>query len=831
MNGVTHKSFRLPESRPHYLPQKDFHIKHVKIELILDFAKKSLTGSCTLNIEPIRSEVPRIRLDARDLDIGKVFVDGHQTDYEYDNSTLEVALPDSSGGSRTIKVDYVATPRDGVYFTAPDREHPEKEVQAWTHNETEAARYWYPCYDHPSEKSSSELILTVPMGFRVISNGKLLSEKDSNENSVFHWKEDLPHPSYLTSFVAGKFGEIMQEAGGVKLHYNFPETKRADVLRYFGETPKMIEVFEKLTGVKYPYQKYDQTTVQDFIFGGMENFNATTLSTTYYPDAGSEEDFQTSYSSPHINAVDLVAHELAHQWFGDLVTCSDWAHAWLNEGFAVYFQVLYIERTKGVDQMRWDLSSRVQEYFEEDDTRYRRPIVEKEFVWPDDLFDEHLYPKGASMLHELRFIMGDEAFFKGINRYLKSFSLSNADTHDFMQSMVAASGLQLEEFFEQSFYGAGHPEFEVSYSWGHDTRLATLRVKQVQKTDEGTPIFKLPCEIVFYVEGKRLRFVVRLESADQTLTFMLPSKPSVVEFDPQRWLLKKVKFDKGIELLLNQLAESQDAWSRAEAAKGLGELKSKKTIDGLKTAALEDQFWHVKTCALEAIGNITAVEALSALLDIGLPENRRVRRGLAKALGEFKQEEARTLLLDLLKNDVSPYVRCESALSLAKSWPEGALPHLKEAMKAHSPNDTLGEACLDAMGKLPEEEVKAIVKQSLTYGNPTRVRIGAMKAIKGRGFILDDEVPKLKEIILHDREFRVRLQVVNQLVRPLGDKRFIEEVREASKCDQDPRVRRAALETYYELAGLVERSAEVSKLRAEVELLKEENRRLAGASN
>ncbi|MDA4120095.1 MAG: M1 family metallopeptidase, partial [Thaumarchaeota archaeon] len=358
---MAHKSFRLPESRPHHLPRKDFHTAHVKIELTLDFVEKRLSGSCTLNVEAVRPGLSRVRLDARELDIGKVIVDDTQAEYDYDNSILEIILPDSREGKRMIRVEYSATPRDGVYFTGPDKEHPEKEVQAWSHCETEASRYWYPCFDHPSDKSTSELVLAVPNGFKVISNGKLLSVNEAGKMTVYHWKEDLPHSTYLTSFVAGRFGEMTQEADGAKLHYYFPESKRADVLRYFGETPKMVEVFGELTGVKYPYEKYDQVTVQDFVVGGMENFNATTLSTNYYPDAASEEDFQTYYSSPHVNAVDLVAHELAHQWFGDLVTCLDWAHAWLNEGFATYFQVLYIEKSRGVDQMRWDLNSRVEE--------------------------------------------------------------------------------------------------------------------------------------------------------------------------------------------------------------------------------------------------------------------------------------------------------------------------------------------------------------------------------------------------------------------------------------------------------------------------------------
>jgi len=826
MGAGAHKSFHLPESKPHHVPQLDFHTVHIKIDLALDFQKRRIAGACTLEIEPIRPNLREARFDACELDISSVSVDGLPAQFEYDNSTLAVML-EPGESRRSVRVEYGASPRVGLYFTAPDSEHPEKEVQAWTHTEAEVARYWFPCHDHPGDKSTSEAVIKVPKGFRVISNGKLLSVDEDGETATYHWKEDAPHSTYLTSFVAGKFGEIEQEVDGVELRYNFPESKREDVLRYFGETPRMIQVFGGLTGVKYPYAKYDQTTVQDFIFGGEENINATTLSTSYYPDAKSEEDFQTSYSTPHVNAVDLVAHELAHQWFGDLVTCVDWAHAWLNEGFATYFQVLYLEETRGVDEMRWDLASRVEDYFDEDEKEYRRAIVDRDYVWPDDVFDAHLYPKGASMLHELRFLMGDEAFFRGISQYLKTYAYSSADTHDFMKSMQKASGLQLEEFFEQAFFKPGHPEFEVSYSWEEEGKNAVMRVKQVQKTDDGTPVFRLPCEVVFYVGGKRRAFRLLLDSAEQTVMFVLPSKPSVVEFDPQRWLLKKVKFEKGFDLLLSQLEQSLDAWSRSEAARDLGRLRSNKAVAGLKAAAAKDQFWHVRASALKALGEIGTDEALGALVDFGVPKNRRVRRALAEALGNFKDEQARGLLVGFLENDASPYVRCEAALGLAKSWPDGALPHLKEAMRVSSPNETLAEACLEAMGKLKDEEVKRIIRECLPYGKPTRVRIGALRAIKGRGVVLDEEVPILKDIMLRDKEFRVRLYLINQLVRPLGDRRFIDAVKEASSSDLDFRVKRKALETYYDLAASAEFSATVSKLKAEVEQLREENRKLA----
>ncbi|MBI3840633.1 MAG: HEAT repeat domain-containing protein, partial [Thaumarchaeota archaeon] len=550
----------------------------------------------------------------------------------------------------------------------------------------------------------------------------------------------------------------------------------------------------------------------------------TTLATTYYPDEASEEDFQTSYAAPQTNAVSLVAHELAHQWFGDLTTCVDWSQAWLNEGFATYFQGLYLEKTRGVDHFRWDLGLRAEQFLDEDALDYRRPIVEKSYVFPDDVFDYTTYEKGAWMLHELRYLMGDDAFFRGITEFLNANAFASVDTHDLRKAMEKASGLSLEEFFDQAFFKPGFPEFEVEYEWDDAGKTAAVRVKQTQKMESGTPAFKLPCDIVFYVEGKRMEWRVGLNGAEQAFAIKLPSMPSIVEFDPRRWLLKKVAFRKSLKLLLNQLESSEDASSRADAAKALGVSKADAAVAGLKKAAVKEQFWDVRASALRALGAIGTPAALEALLEVGLPGNRRERRGLAEALGFFRDKRARETLVELLESDASPYVRCEAALSLGKAWPEDILPVLKKAMGVHSPNETLAEACLDAMGSINDKEVGGIVADCLRYGKPTRVRIGALKAIKRRGALLDGELPKLKEVLLKDKEFRVRQYLVAKLVPAIGDRRFLESLGEAAKTDRDPRIRRRALEALHRMSDTREVSHEISVLKAQVEQLKGESK-------
>src|SRR3989441_2977363 len=659
-------------------------------------------------------------------------------------------------GVQEVLVSYAASPIQGVYFIQPDEAYPDKEVQAWTQSETEFASYWFPCYDSPNDTSTSEMLITVREGFLTISNGKLLSVLKSGEKVTYHWIEETRHSSYLNSSVVGKFGVKKDEVEGVSLEYYFPERKRKDVRRYLGERSKMMNLFGGLTGIKSPYEKYAQTTVEDFIYGGMENISATTFATTYYPDERSEEDFQVSYSREGQNAVNLVAHELAHQWFGDLVTCADWTHAWLNEGFASYFQCLYLEKEKGVDLLRWDMSLKAELYFDEEETSYRRPIVERNYVYPDDLFDSATYEKGAWMIHQLRYILGDDLFFKGVQEYLRQFSRENAETHDLRKALERVSGESLEEYFEEFFFKAGYPEFEVEYSWDEVGSTANLTVRQTQFADGQTPVFRLPCVIVFYTRKGRTKRRVLLSSGEEKLVFELGSKQKIVEFDPEEWILKKVKFGKRFELLANQLRESIDASSRARAAADLGSTKNNAVLAPLKEAALTDPSWIVRAKALEALGEVGTEEALTSILSLGIPQNRRGRRALARALANFKDRGGYKLLAELLLSDESPYVQCEAAISLAKAQADGALQLLKKAMKINSPNFTLTEACLDAAGYIKEEEVRTLIMENLRYGAPSRARTGAMKGIINRGFAYEDEVATLKEILLRDKEFRVR---------------------------------------------------------------------------
>src|SRR5712692_3595550 len=457
------RPFPLPGSKTHYARSRDFHTEHIKLELSFDFAKRRLFGEVTVTLSALIDGLRKVELDGVELLVKRVMMEGRELEFEYSGRTLgiEVGRELSAGEKVTVTVKYEASPRKGLYFIQPDEAYPSKPVQIWTQGEDEDSRYWYPCYDYPNDRSTSEVVVTVPGRFTTISNGKLLEVRENADGTrTFHWREEIPHPSYLNSWVVGEYVKVEDVYDGVPVEYYVRPGREAEARRSFGKTPAMMRFFSEKLGVKYPYEKYAQTAVADFTFGGMENISATTQTDLTLHDERAHLDFSSD---------GLVAHELAHQWFGDLFTCRDWSHGWLNEGFATYFDKLFMEEDKGHDEFLYEMILVAGRYREEDAERYRRPIVEKVYETPSELFDRHLYEKGACVLHMLRFVLGEKLFWKSLAHYAQISRQQNVETDDLRRAIEEATGRNLEGFFSQWLYKAGHPEFKVRYQWKEET--------------------------------------------------------------------------------------------------------------------------------------------------------------------------------------------------------------------------------------------------------------------------------------------------------------------------------------------------------------------------
>src|SRR5262245_33438642 len=426
-------------------PRRDleFHVRHYKVELDVDFEKKELRGRASLTIESLRDGLRDVVLDAAEMRIASVKVGRRSLAHASEGEKLRVALtePLRAGGTAVIEIAYATRPRKGFFFVGPTEAEPNRVPSGWSQGQANDTHGWIPCLESTESRGTLEMIVTVPAGYRAIGNGRLVSRKARpgaaaarrngrrrgkngrvKQGSVtYHWRQDTAHPVYLTSLVVGKYAELKDRAGSVPLFGYVPPGFERQGRDLFRKTPAMIATFQRVFGFPYPYPKYAQSTVADFTWGGMENTSATTLMERVL-HAGNDS-FEERYDS-------LIAHELAHQWWGDLVTCRDWSEGWLNEGFATYSEIVFRESDEGRDDADYARLEQMSSYLTEDGEDYRRPLVETRWNYPSTLFDRHLYEKGACVLHMLRAITGDAAWRRSLKRYLERHAFGSVETAD-----------------------------------------------------------------------------------------------------------------------------------------------------------------------------------------------------------------------------------------------------------------------------------------------------------------------------------------------------------------------------------------------------------------
>jgi aminopeptidase N len=487
---------------------------HLKLQVVLDLANKAVSGTATHHVAPLNDGTSSFELDAVDMEILTATVDKQPARFDYDGRKLRVHFGSTPprGTEVRVAVEFCSRPRIGLYFIQPDEAYPDKPRQVWSQGQDEDHRYWFPCYDHTNDKMTSELMVTVPSDWYALSNGRLLEDKKQKDGTRrFHWHQDRPHSTYLFTLAAGEFSRIDATRDGLTIDY-FVEPKDVEAAeRTFGNTPEMIALFEEVSGVRYPWAKYSQVVVRDFVFGGMENTSATTMTELILVDRKASLDHTSDY---------LVSHELAHQWWGDLMTCRDWSHGWLNESFATYAEFLWEERKRGADEYRQYVIANTHDYLEE---RYRRPIVTNVWNAPIDIFDLHLYEKGALVLHTLRGLLGDDQFLRSIRRYCQDNQERSVITQDLMTAIEAETGRNLDWFFDQYVFRPGHPQFKVSWNWDDAAKLATVSVRQTQSTDDATATFRIPVTIDFRI-GRARPHSFAVEVTEKEHTFVFPSR-------------------------------------------------------------------------------------------------------------------------------------------------------------------------------------------------------------------------------------------------------------------------------------------------------------------
>ena len=667
---INRKSFELPGAYPHYNPDRPGQVEHIALDLVFDIPHKRYSGTCKVRIAPVVDGLERLTLDAVDLQINAVKVGKAKQTFDYDGEQLQVTLksPMPSGKPFTLTIDYaVENPQRGIYFVGPTEHYPDKPVQVWTQGEDEDSRFWFPCFDYPGQLATSEIRVRVPKKYTAVSNGELVSTEAEGSDKIYHWKLEKVHPSYLMTLAIGSFDEIKDEWQGRPVSYYFEKGRKAEAKLTMGKTPQMMEALSKWFGYPYPFSNYDQVCVSDFIFGGMENTTTTLLTDRCLIDQRAAIDNQ--------RAETLVAHELAHQWFGDLIVINHWSQAWVKEGAATYSEVLWLEETLGKEEALYYHLNHARAYLSEDKSRYRRPLVTHIYREAIELYDRHIYEKGSCVYHMIRTELGDELFTRSLRTLLEKHAHGTVETIDLLRAIDQATGRNLRFLFDQYVYRGGHPDYKLGYSWDGESHLAKLTVTQTQVADgksqvqEGLFDLKVPIGFGYVKDGKAevKTFKVRVHEREQALYFPLENKPDFVSFDVGNHLLKTVELTYPVAELKAQLAHDPDPISRLFAAEALAKKGSLEAIAALETALKTEPFWAVRAEVAEQLGSVQLAQAEAALITGLKDAHPKVRRAVVEALGGVKTAESYKALKSVVdKGDESYYVESAAVRSLGK---------------------------------------------------------------------------------------------------------------------------------------------------------------------
>jgi aminopeptidase N len=797
--------YALPGTRPRYAPDRSFDTRHIRLAIELDLGRRAARATCWITVRAFRDGARELALDAVGFrGVGVFGATGRRLRHHYDGRRLTVTLarPLGAGDSATVRIDYrLVRPKLGLHFLAPDRAYPRRPRQAWTQGHDEYARYWFPCHDAPHQKATIEILATVPDGFAAVGNGRLLARRRSGRRSVtWHWRLGTPTAPYLVSLAVGRFAEVRDRWRGVPITYYCERGREADMRRAFGKTPRAMAFFSRAIGLRYPYEKYAQVAVAEFVYGGMENTSATTQTDTVLHDARAHLEVEPM-------ATGLMAHELAHQWFGDWLTCRDWSQAWLSESFATYFDALFVEHDRGRDDFALEMWQNARLYLEEDSERYRRPIVTNLWRNPSDLFDRHLYEKGACVLHMLRYVLGDADFWRAIRRYARKHRGGSVETADLIVAIEEATGRNVRRFFEQWIFGAGHPEYRVTYWWDARRGQAHLVVRQTQKTGDDVPLFAMPLEVeLAWGRGATRRRRVRemVDGKEHRFAYRLPGEPEMVRIDPDHWLLARWDVTLPVACWRAQLERDPHPVGRIAAAQALGRLATAEAAAWLGAALPRERHWAVQGEIAAALGQIRSGAALAALVRGVRLGDPRARRAVVRALGEFRTPWLARVLARLAREDESQFVAAEALRALGRTRDPAAAPALVRALReVESWNDTVGVAAAEALGELGTPGTLTVLRARTRPGFPHPSRMAAIRALSriGRG---DDATLRMLLARTGDASLRVRLAAIAALGR-LGDDRAVPRLhRLAEAPDVEGRVRRTAAESIRAIRGDVE---------------------------
>jgi aminopeptidase N len=841
--NTKHKSFVSPGAKPQYNPDRPGQVKHIFLDLSLDIPNQIVRGTCKITLAPISNGVERLHLDAVNLNIESVFIGEITQKFNYDGEHLDIELSSPTQINRRLDIIIaysVERPQRGIYFIQPDEHYPDKPTQVWTQGEDEDSRFWFPCFDYPGQLSTSEIRVTVPKPLKVISNGELIDEDAENkDNIVYHWLQKQVHPTYLMTLAVGDFAEISDRWHDKPVTYYVEKGREADAKRTMGKTPQMMEFLSEKYGLNYAFPKYAQVCVDDFIFGGMENTSTTLLTDRCLLDEKAAIDNR--------NAESLVVHELAHQWFGDLVVIKHWSHAWVKEGMASYSEVMWTEHEYGSEEADYYRLQQARRYIAEDSSRYRRAMVTHVYREAIELYDRHIYEKGSCVYHMIRSQLGDELFWLAIATFVNNNAHQTVETIDLLRAIEKATGRNLTFLFDQYVYRGGHPDFKVTYVWDGDANLAKVTVTQTQvtsddKNDESLFDLTIPIGLGYIDRTDDLKvFMVKVSEKEQSFYFPLEKNPDFISFDVGNHYLKTVTLEYPIPELKAQLLHDKNPVSRIYAAEALAKKNSLEAVKALSESLKNDGFWGVRVEVIKQLAEVKLDQVFDVLVEYLSDENPYVRKAVAQALGTIKTIASYEALKKLSQTgDDSYYVEAAAVASIGSIAATGGedKPDETEVIKLFENilqsfagwNEVVRNGAIAGLAELKtSEQALNLILDYTKLGVPQPLRLGAIRAlgkisVAQNNTNLERILERLSKIS-QETFFLTQIAVASSLGQ-MENKKAIGILRTLAEQTPDGRVRRYAEDEIDKLVRKTSSDSAVNDLRSEVEQLKQQNQQL-----
>jgi aminopeptidase N len=795
---------RLPEGPDRPVREREIDIQHVGVTLAFDMAKEEVAGTVSVSFVPLRPGLQEVTFDAASLDVSKVEIEGRPAPaFEVKDNALRVRLDPSppSSPATVARISYRAHPRTGLYFFPAQAG---RGAQAWNYGEGGLHYGWLPLYNDVNDRFTADFRVTVPAGFRAVSNGVLESTVENADGTrTFHWVQDKPIPNYLLTVDVGEFATVTLPPASVDGRpvplsvWTPPATEEAASFS-FEHTPRMVEFFSRRFAYPYPWAKYDQVVLREFSVGAMETTTATGFSDSHLHRAGDPPDSSPALEQafPTWTYEDTIAHELAHHWFGDLVTCASLGSIWLNESFATFAHTLWNGEAHGEDDLtyqRWRYLNSYLGYVQS--TGSVRPMEYLRWAAPGEMYQEETtYIKGSLVLHMIRHLLGDESFFRSLGGYLRRHELGNVQSSDLEEALRQGSGRNLSWFFEDWVRGGGgHPVFQVSYRWAPERKQVDLSVKQTQADLPFENAFRMPIDVEIVTDGGSRTHSVEVSGWSTRVSLPAETRPRMVVFDKGGWVVSEVRFDRPLEEVLYQL----DHGGLAERLRASRRLATAFPRRRESAAALARELadarahWGLRQEAALDLGTMGGDAAGAALAAALKDPDDRVRRAAAVALGDLADARAETALRTAVESDRSEGVVAAAALSLGRMHAAGAKELLGRQLGRDSRwYDVIRLGAIQGLARLEDPSLAPTFASFLDTRYNRHLRMAALDGWF-RAAPADPALPGRLRELARDRNLFVRgaaLEKLGALHRP-ADVAFLKEL---AASEPDPNLALAA---------------------------------------